>query len=243
MSCDRRVDARLRVALAVVASVAIALTAVPLALVWLLAAAGVAVLAALLLRELALRDLGRRLLAVNAFLLLVWATLPWQLQGSGLAWSGEGAALAATITLRTNAIALAASALLAGLDAFAVARAAAGLGLPPKLARLLLLTVRYIDLIADTRRRIERAARARGFVARADLRTVRVVAHMVALLIAHAVLRAERVELALRARGLSALAAGLQPQSHGEVPRSHWAWAASTAAALAVSWLVVPVGG
>jgi cobalt/nickel transport system permease protein len=239
VSCDHRVDARLRLALAVIASVAIALTTHPGALAWLLGAAAVGALLAAALSELGWRDLARRLLAVNGFMLLVWATLPWSWSGGGLLWSAEGAALATRISVRTNAVALAVSALLAGLDAFALARAAAGLGLPPKLARLLLLTVRYIELIADTRRRIDRAMRARGFVARADCRSLRVIAHMMALLLAHAITRAERVELALRARGFSSLAAGLRPHHHGEVPRSHWAWAAGTAGALAISWLLV----
>ncbi|MFN9032016.1 MAG: energy-coupling factor transporter transmembrane component T family protein [Betaproteobacteria bacterium] len=242
MSCDRRVDARLRVALAGVASVVVALTNAPAALAWLLltAAAGAAI--AVLLREARWREVLRRMLAVNGFLVLVWLTLPWAWQDGALGWSADGAALALTITARTNAIALALSALLAGLDAYAIARAAAGLGLPVKLARLLLLTVRYVGLIGETRRRLDRAMRARGFVAGANRRSLQVTAQMVALLLAHAITRAERVELALRARGFSSASAGLRQVHAGDVPRSHWAWAVGTTGALAVSWALMLLG-
>jgi cobalt/nickel transport system permease protein len=242
MSCDRRIDARVRVALAVGASVAIALTQRGAALAWLLLAAAAGAVVAVLVGETRRKDVLRRALAVNGFLLLVWLTLPWAWHDGALRWSDEGAALALTITARANAIALTLSALLAGLDAYAVARAAAGLGLPVKLARLLLLTVRYVDLIGETLRRLDRALRARGFVARADRRTVQVTAQTVALLLAHAITRAERVELALRARGFSSASAGLLQVHAGEVPRSHWAWAAGTTGALAVSWALMLLG-
>lgn len=232
MSCDRRVDSRVRVALALVASVAIALIDDPRALAWLLGAGLLGCLAALRARELGWRQLGRRLLAVNAFLVMIWLTLPFELTTAGVATDAAGLHLAGVISARTNAIALAVSALLAGMDAYAISRAAAGLGLPVKLARLMLLMVRYIALIGDTWRRLERAVRARGFVARADRRTIQVVAQLLALLLAHALLRAERVELALRARAFS----GAFGVAHaGNVPRSHWAWAAATAVVLLVA--------
>ena len=232
MSCDRRVDSRVRVALALVASVAIALIGEPRALVWLIAAGGLGCVAAIRAGELNWRQLGRRLLAVNAFLIMIWLTLPFDLTASGVVSDPVGLQLAAVISGRTNAIALAVIALLAGMDAYAIARAAAGLGLPVKLARLMLLMVRYIALIGDTWRRLERAVRARGFVARADRRSVQVIAQLMGLLLAHALLRAERVELALRARAFSGAFGVAHP---GQVPRSHWAWAAATTVVLVVA--------
>jgi len=232
---DRRVDFRLRLALAVAASVTIASIADPRALAWLVAAAAAGCAAALLAGETTWRALGRRLLAVNAFLLMVWLTLPFDFGLHGASWSEEGARQAALITARANAIALAASALLAGMDAYAVAAGCAGLGLPPKFARLMLLTVRYVDLIGDTWRRLERAAGARGFVARADRRSLVVRAHLLALLLAHALARAERIEQALRARAFAG-AFGTAPA--GAVPPSHWVWAAATVAALLVALLL-----
>lgn len=232
MSCDRRVDSRLRLALAVVASVTIALIDDLGALAWLLGAGLVGGAVAVAAGETGCKALARRIAAVNAFLVLVWLTLPLSLTAQGLAWSAEGATLALTISARTNAIALAVSALLAGMDAYAVARAAAALGVPLRFARLMLLMVRYVELIGDTWTRLDRAARARGFVARADGRSLAVLAQLMALLLVHALLRAERVELALRARAFSGAFGSPHP---GRVPRAHWAWAAGTAAALLVA--------
>lgn len=224
-------DPRLRLAAAIVASVLISqLQAVPLLAV--LAAAGAGALALAAIRGLAPpRALLRRALAINAFVALLWLTLPWQLAADGPRLSEAGIALALQLSLRTNAIALLCLALLAGLDAFAIARAAAGLGLPPRLARLLLLTVRYLGVLDDTRQRLDRAMRARGFRPRADRRTLAVIGQQIALLLVHAMLRAERAELALRARGYRADAAPAQRQGR---PRL---WAAGTAAACVLALL------
>ena len=145
--------------------------------------------------------------------------------------------MAWNITLRANAIAAACLALLAGMDGVQLARSAAALGLPAGLVQLLALTVRYIELIGVTRQRLERAMRARGYRPRADLRTVRVTAQLVALLLVHALVRAERVELALRARGFAGRGIALAPRAGWDgLPRPHWAWAAGTAAVLVAAW-------
>ena len=194
---------RLRLALAVLASLILSFFTDP----WLLACALLAGLAPVLLalrHGLAGRTLLRRLLAVNAFVALLWLTLPWQIGPQGIGLSAEGLALAQQLSLRSNAIALWCLGLLGGMDAFTLARAAAGLGLPDKLARLLGLTVRYFGLLDDSRRRIDRAMRARGFRPACNRRTVEVLAQQVALLLVHALLRAERVGIAMRARGFSA---------------------------------------
>lgn len=239
MSCDRRIDHRLRVLAAMVASVAIALTTHTPALWLLLALALLGVAVAVAGGEIDLRSALRRLAAVNAFLVLVWLTLPWELGAQGIVRSASGTQLALAISLRANAIAAACIGLLAAMDSLAIARAAAGLGLPVKLARLLLLTVRYIGLLADTHSRLERAARARGFRARADGRTLAVSAQLVALLLVHALVRAERLDWAMRARAFC----GRFGRAHaGVVPPAHWAWASATAAALAASWTLTWLG-
>lgn len=232
MSCDRRTDFRLRLAAAVLASAVIALLDDAVALMWLVAAGGCGCIASVALGETGWRPLARRLAAVNAFVVLVWLTVPVRIDAGGVSWSAEGLHLAATITARTNAIALVVSALLAGLDAYGLARASASLGVSPRFARLMLLMVRYIALIGETWRRLDRAARARAHVARPTLRSLRVVAQLVALLLAGSLLRAERVDRALRARAFSGAFGGLRA---GSVPLSHWAWAAATACALLVA--------
>ncbi|PKO50147.1 MAG: hypothetical protein CVU28_13560 [Betaproteobacteria bacterium HGW-Betaproteobacteria-21] len=193
---------RVRLAAAVGASVGISLLNDP-GLLLAAGGLGLALLLAAILSSGNMSRLLRRLLVVNVFVLMLWLTLPWELGANGLAASDEGRRLALLISLRTNAIALCCIGLLAGMDAFAVARAASGLGLPPKMARLLALMVRYFGLLDDSRRRIERAMRARGFRPGFNLRTLQVLAQLVALLLVHAMLRAERVGMAMRARGFA----------------------------------------
>jgi cobalt/nickel transport system permease protein len=235
VSCDRIVDHRLRLAAAVVASVAIALTPQPASVALQMAAALAGCAVAVALREASVNDVLRRLLVVNVFVALVWVALPWQLTAQGWAYSPAGVDLALLITLRTNAIAAACLALLAGVDAVGLARAAAGLGLPPKLARLMALMVRYLGLFAEQRLRIERACRARGYRARLDRRTLHVTAQMVAVLLVQALLRAERVELALRARGFSGRYA---PPAGWPQQAPQWGWALATGAVLTSAWLL-----
>lgn len=194
---------RLRLVLALSGSVVLSVLTDPQALGLALGAGAVLALIAVLQGGAAAATLLRRLLAVNVFVALLWLTLPWQFGVDGVTLSEEGLALAKVISLRSNAIALLCLGLLAGMDAFALARAAAALGLPHKMARLLALTVRYFGLLDDCRRRIERAMRARGFRPGFDWRTVEVTAQLVALLLVHAMLRAERVGVAMRARGFA----------------------------------------
>lgn len=235
MSCDRRVDARLRLGLALLASGVTAVLQDPLALAWLLLAGALGCGVALACGETRPAALLRRLAAVNLFVLMIWLTLPFQLSPEGWRWSADGARLAAVISARTNAVALAVSALLAGLDGYAVARAAAGLGLPLRLARLMLLTVRYVELIGATWAQLQRAARSRGWQLLARRRSLAVLAQLLALLLVQALRRGERVEMAMRARGFS----GAFGSAHrGEVPASHWGWAAGTLAALAGALLL-----
>lgn len=225
---------RLRLALAIAASIVIS----QLAALDALATAGLGSLIAFAL-SFALQHghrhaMLRRALTVNLFVVMVWATLPWSLSAAGLAWSDSGVLLAQQISLRTNAIALLCIALLAGLDACAIARAAAGLGLPAPLARLLVLTVRYLGVLDETRRRIDIAMRARGFRPAPTRRGLAVLAQQTALILVHAVLQAERVELALRARAFGAL-----PAAAGTTAEGRWRWTAGATVAGLCALLVV----
>ncbi len=202
------VEPRWRLALAIGASVLIArIDSLPALSVLL----GIGVM--LLVGRLAVERSGvlaafRKLLGVNAFVLMIWVVLPWSWHAGGLQWDDAGIAQAVRLSLRINAIAVLCTALLSGLDAFGIAHAASGLGLPSRLSRLLMLTVRYLGVLDDTRRRIDRAMRARGFRATANARTFVVIAHQVALVLVHAIVRAERVGMALKARGWSMPAEG-----------------------------------
>lgn len=228
---NARMD-RYRLAAALLASVAIC----QLNAIGLLGAAAVLALCAFVAvfaRQPALRSaMLRRAGSVTAFVAMLWLLLPWSIDAAGIHLAEAGVDLAARISLRTEAAALACISLLAGMDAFALARAAAGLGLPDRLARLLAMTVRHLAVLDDTRRRIDLAMRARGFHPRADLRSAAVIAQQVALVLVHAVLRAERVELALRARGFA-------PARPLPAAAPAWRHAAGAATACCLLWLML----
>lgn len=230
---SRNGDFRVRLATAIAASLAIALTvrhdSLGLVLVAGLTGCGVAIARG----ETSLHEVLRRLLVVNAFVVLLWLSLPWRVTAGGLTWSPDGVGLATMISLRTNAIAAACLGLLAGMDTLSLARAAAGLGLPPRFTRLLVLTVRYIGLLGATHARMERAGRARGLRRGCNRRTLVVTAQMVALLLVHALIRAERAEMAMRARGFSASVRIVPPwrDQAAQLP-----WVVAAGAALLVSW-------
>lgn len=164
------------------------------------------------------RQLLRQAAMLNLFVLLVWLTLPWQFAATGLQLNPAGLEAAVHISLRSNIAGLSCIALLAGLDAFEIATAAARLGLPVRLAQLLVMTVRYLSVMHETRQRVQRAMQARGFRPRFNWRSFEVLALQVALILVHALLRAERVAQAMRARGLDQRVTRVKPQRAADAP-------------------------
>ncbi|WP_303013186.1 energy-coupling factor transporter transmembrane component T family protein, partial [Rodentibacter pneumotropicus] len=75
------------------------------------------------------------------------------------------------------------------------------LPLPEKLIQLFALTVRYIALLGELRQKMDRAMRARGYQPKFNFRTLYVTAQSVALLLIHALLKAEMAQIALKCRG------------------------------------------
>lgn len=176
------------------------------------------------------RALWPRLKAVNLFLLALACTLPWSVDTAGVTFRPEGVAAALAIAAKTNAVCLAAAALLHGMDSLALGKALAGLRLPPKFVRLFLLTVRYLALLGDTAARLKRAMRARGFRPGANLHTWYAYANLVGMLLVSAISRAERVEAAMKCRGFHP-----EHQAAGERPR----WRLADVAA---GWAVLACG-
>lgn len=197
------VDPRVRLLCALAASVFVALGPGPVALCGL-------VLAGLLLCFVArvpARTLVRRLLALNAFMVLVMFTLPLTSGGevvaqlAGVDIHRDGLMHAVRIALAGHALVLVFTALVATLEPVTLAHALLHLKVPDKLVRILMFAIRYIDVLHDTRLRRERAMRARGYAARCDLHTLRTTAHLVGALVGDSLARAQRIEQAMRARG------------------------------------------
>ncbi len=211
-------DPRTRVLGAVLfAATAVALSRPSALLAALALAAGLAALARLPLR----RTLAR-LAALEGFVLLVVAALPFTVPGDpafsvlGLVASREGLLAAAEVALTANAVVLSLTALAGAMEPAVLGHALGGLGAPRRLVHLLLLTVRYVDVLEGEARRLALAMRARGFRPATDRHTLRTLGHLVGMLLVRSVERSERVLAAMKCRGYD----GTIPLAGG--PRPGW---------------------
>lgn len=147
--------------------------------------------------------------AANFFVLFLWATLPLTVPGEPLASVGflvlsrEGAALALSATFRCNAILLCFLALVSDLSLAQIGCSLERLRVPPKLVFLFLFTCRYIHVIGDEWRRLQTAARLRGFVPKTSMHTYRTIGNMLGLTVINSLARARRVYEAMLLRGFN----------------------------------------
>ena len=79
----------------------------------------------------------------------------------------------------------------------------AGIGMPPRLAQLLQMTVRYIGLFNDEYHRLRRAMRVRGFRPASNRHSWRSLGNLLGMLLVRSLERAERVRWAMACRGFS----------------------------------------
>lgn len=149
----------------------------------------------------------KRWILVNGFMLMLWLVLPFTGGGEdlyrlgGVGISREGVCLAATITLKSNAIILSLMALLSTMSFVTLGQALHGLRVPRKLVNLFILTCRYIFVLEQEYSKIMRAVKIRGFVPRTSLHTYKTYAYIVGMLFVRASERAERVYNAMCCRG------------------------------------------
>jgi cobalt/nickel transport system permease protein len=197
------VDPRARLAVAVVASVMI-VVAGRLNVVGLALAAAAA---AWPLSGLPLRVVIKRLLPLNAIMLLLIVLLPLTTPGT-VAWrpgplcfSKEGLQLGAAIALKGNAVVLTLVVLLGTMDAVTLGHALHHLHVPEKLAHLLLFTVRYLDVLHREYLRLRAAMKTRGFRPGLDRHTYRSFGYLVGMLLVRSLDRAERIAAAMKCRG------------------------------------------
>lgn len=172
------------------------------------AGAGLLALCLLLIARLPLLPVFRHLLAVNFFTLFLWLTLPLTYGGVtnnayGLALSIPGINLAALITLKSNAIALALTALLSTSTIASLGHGLEGIGIPQRLCFMLLTTYRYLFVIHQEFQRLHRAATMRGFVARTNLHTYKTLSHLFGMTLVKSWNRAQRVHQAMLLRGFT----------------------------------------
>ncbi len=119
----------------------------------------------------------------------------------GLPFAWEGLRLAALITLKAVAIVLTAYAMFGTARFDLSMQALERLGAPRLLVQMILFTYRYIFVFLAEMRRKDIAMRARGFVKRADRRTLQVMGHFVGTLLVRSFERTERIYKAMLSKG------------------------------------------
>jgi cobalt/nickel transport system permease protein len=198
-----RIDPRVRVlaAGAFVAAAAVANGWLTLGILLAACAAG------LLLVDVRSRHLWRRLVPINAVMLVLLILLPLTTAGQPLArlgpleFTGEGLRLALLILLKGNAILLALTVLLGSMEMTTLGHTFAHLRVPDKLTHLLLFTVRYVDVLRRENHRLHTAMKMRGFRPRMDRHTYRAYGYLVGMLLVRSLDRAERIVAAMKCRG------------------------------------------
>lgn len=192
---------------------------------WKLAAGGVFILALMLLRHPAPAAAGLAVAAALAAvgrlppqalaarlappaLLVVLVAIVLALTGGGetlklgpLALSVPGARRGIRIVIKVFAILVTLLAVTATSPATRTFTALQSLGLPSSLVLVLHLTYRYLFLLRAESHDIRTAMRARGFLPRCDRRTMTLTGQAVGMLLIRSLERADRVYLAMRARG------------------------------------------
>jgi cobalt/nickel transport system permease protein len=198
-----RLDPRIRVGLTVLYSFVVALAYQFPVLI------GALILSSMLIAisRVSIKEVLRRMLIVNALILLLWPVLPFTFSGETLGRIGPfaiyrpGVVLAAQITLKSNAILLAFIALIATMSFATFGHALHRLRVPEKIVQLLLMTNRYIFVIEQEYQRLIRAAKMRGFQPGTNINTYRTFAYVIGMVFVRAAARAERVYQAMLCRG------------------------------------------
>ncbi len=204
-SIIHRLDPRIRLSLTVLYSFVVALSYQFSVLITALSLSSILIL----ISRVRIQEVLKRLVIVNALILLLWLVLPFTFKGEVLTHIGSfaiyrpGVILAAQITLKSNAILLALIALTATMSLSTLGHAMYRLRVPEKIVYLLLMTYRYIFVIEQEYLRLMRAAKIRGFQPGTNLNTYRTFSYVIGMLFVRAAGRAERVHQAMRCRGFN----------------------------------------
>lgn len=198
-----RLDPKIRIMASFILSIAAALCDN------LYIACGYLILAFLLigLARLPLKTLGVRLRPLFWFLLMIWIFLPLTFEGEMVfqyGWvkiSSQGIMLCMMISIKSVAILLIFSSLVATMSMASLGSGLHQLKVPDKLVFLLLMTYRYIAVIQNEYARLLRAARFRGFKPGTNLHSYKTYAFLAGMLFVRASFRAKRVYQAMRCRG------------------------------------------
>ena len=156
-----------------------------------------------------IREQLRRLLGLQAFMLVLLITLPFSVPGQSLGSLGpwvislEGVEAAWLIIVKANAVVLVLLALVGTLPPVVFGHALGRLAIPEKFVHLLLMTMRQITVVQDEYTRLRRAMRARAFVACSNRHTWNSYGQLMGMLLIRSIDRSNRILEAMRCRGFS----------------------------------------
>ncbi|MGD0898618.1 MAG: energy-coupling factor transporter transmembrane component T, partial [Thermoguttaceae bacterium] len=192
-SCLAGVDPRVRV----LAAVGLAIAATAAHRLPTMAAALAISAAALALARMSPGAVLRRVLPLEIVILLLAIVLFWtggqtaDLPGEGRGPTGMH--LAAVVALKGNAVILGLLALVGSMEPTTLGHALAHLHVPRKLAYLLLLTIRYLEVLWREYGRLRWAMKVRSFHPRMSLHTYRSYGYLVGMMLVRSLDRSERV--------------------------------------------------
>lgn len=159
-----------------------------------------------LIARLSFKRLIQRLLLANFFTLFLLITLPLTYGGQlivlwGMPISKAGLELGLLITLKTNGILLALIALLGTSTVSALGHGLHTLGVSARLTALLLLSYRYVFVIEQEFKRLQRAAKMRGFSATTSRHTYRTYGYLIGMTLVKSWDQSQRTYQAMLLRG------------------------------------------
>lgn len=159
-----------------------------------------------LLSRLPLRFVLARLRPAYAILALVLLIFSLTAPGGGVKigifeFSSQGFLKGLVIALRVLSMILLVFPAFGTTRFDATMKALGALRVPAPLVQTVLFSYRYLFVYADQLRKMQQAARVRGFRARCDLRTLRVLGNRVGMLLVGSIERTQRIRYAMRSRG------------------------------------------
>lgn len=178
----------------------------------------------------------KRMIAMDGFIVVMLAMLPFTVPGrplfvlGGLVASHEGLTQAVVIALKANAVVLCLLSLVGSMESVTLGHALHRLGVPAKLVHLLLFTVRYIEVIHQEYQRLRVAMKIRGFAPANSRHTYRSIGYLIGMMLVRAMERSERILQAMQCRGFCGILPVLGDFHYG---RRDVAFAVCTLTALA----------
>jgi cobalt/nickel transport system permease protein len=120
---------------------------------------------------------------------------------AGVSWSQSGLAVGGLVAAKALAVVLALVALVSSSPARQTWAAMRRLHVPAGIVQVFHLAYRYVFVIQSESRAVQTAMRARGYRARLNVHSLSILGNAVGMLLIRSTERAERVYLAMQARG------------------------------------------